>query len=234
MKKFIWAMALCFACVNFAQADVISTTDFESAGGFTTSTPEFSDGGSDYFIRTDGSDHSTFNVYNSPQGSFYFAANDIDGEGASETQTLNIDGINVANFTNLNVDFLLAEDDDGDDQDWDVGDSFTVWASIDGGADFQIFGVEDQGATNTEPLVDTDFDGLGDGAAITDVFTGFNAAISGTGSTLDLEFIFSFNSGDEDIAIDNIVVNGTNAVPEPATAVLFGLAGLGLCVVRRR
>jgi len=32
--------------------------------------------------------------------------------------------------------------------------------------------------------------------------------------------------------VDNFVV--TAAIPEPASAVLFGLTGLGLCVVRRR
>lgn len=38
----------------------------------------------------------------------------------------------------------------------------------------------------------------------------------------------------DEFALDNISITGFAAVPEPTTAVLFGLAGLGLCVVRRR
>ena len=48
------------------------------------------------------------------------------------------------------------------------------------------FGLRAPGALNTVAQVDTDFDGVGDGAIITDTFTQFIAAISGTGSSLDL------------------------------------------------
>ena len=59
---------------------------------YTVSTPEFTDGGQDYFIRTDGSNISSENFSNI-QGSSYFAAQDIDGDGANRNQTLTFSNI---------------------------------------------------------------------------------------------------------------------------------------------
>lgn len=236
--KLIYPLALLFLTVVTTVAPVnaaiVFSHDFESAGGYTTSTPEFSDGGSDYFHRTDGTAHSAFNVYNGSQGSFFFAANDIDGEGAAPSQTVSISGINITGQTSLTLDILLAEDDDGANQDWDADTSFSIFASIDGGTAFQILGVEAVGGTNTEPAIDTNFDGVGDGIALTDTFANFNSAIAGSGALLDLELRFdNFNAGDEDIGIDNIRINGV-AVPEPSSMALLAVASVAGIFRRRR
>ena len=65
---------------------------------------------------------------------------------------------------------------------------------------------------NSEPAQDTNFDGTGDGTALTNVFTSFTSAIAGTGTSLVLRMSSHLDSSDEDIAFDNIEVNGDLAL----------------------
>ena len=239
MKKIltlIFAAILSAGLAGQASADLITSVDFETPGGFTTSIPEATDGFFDYFTTSDGSNIG--GIYNSPQGNSFFAAADTDAaEIGASPASLFINDINITDFTNLNVQLLAAEDDDGTNQDWDASDAFEIFASIDGGPSTLVFSIRNDGTGfNAEPLIDTDLDGIGDGTAITDTFADFTGTIAGTGTELDLEFRFSLNSGDEDLAIDNIRINGdlaTSAIPEPSSIALLGLVGLA-GVVRRR
>lgn len=198
----------------------IYTLDFEAAGGYTTNFAESTDGTQDYFTRTDGSNINA--TYNTPQGSFYFAAQDIDNAPTAVTLPgmLDITGINIATQTNLSFSVMLAEDDDGGNQDWDDSDYVHFLYQIDGGGYQNLLWIENDGATfNTAPQIDTDFDGDGDGAEITDVFTAFVAAIAGTGNTLDIRVEISLGAGDEDIAFDNIqIFAGAPTTPDVALA----------------
>lgn len=236
MKKMLIA-SLLLGLVAIARADVIMVEDFEdSTVLYTTSDPEFSDGSGDYFIRTDGSDISS--TYLSPQGSSFFAAMDLDaanatGSGGPTTMTMSFTGISISGYSSLQFLGLFAEDDDGSNQDWDVSDGFLVEYQIDSGGYNNLLAFEDQGATNTEPLEDTDFDGVGDGTALTDTFTQYTKDITGTGSLLDIRMTMSFNSGDEDIGFDNIQVTGTSAIPEPGSLALLSLAGMVLLLRRK-
>ena len=210
------------APVASAQVTVLEEDFEDETVAYTTTTPEFTDddvsSGRDFFIRTDGSNIASAYEVTGFGGTSYFAAQDIDGEGADATQSMMFTGIDVEGLTDLQVSFRLAEDDDGENQDWDVTEHFRVYASVydvavagrQRGGEVLVFAVEDQGATNTEPLVDTDFDEVGDGTAITSEFAAFMASIPGTGERLDLRFEFSLNAGDEDIAIDDVMVTGTS------------------------
>jgi hypothetical protein len=197
------------------------TEDFESgSGGFTTSISECSDGGGDYFIITDGSTVS--GTYNGALGS-YFAAQDIDAAGcpaaAGATASVTISGIDIIGCTGLTISIDLAEDDDGANQDWDAGDFLHIEASIDGGGSQNLIWVEGQGGFNTAPFIDTDFDGTGDGTEITSSFQTFTNAIAGTGNSLTITITIQLDSGDEDIALDNIIITGTGCAgcPGPDT-----------------
>lgn len=192
---------------------LIYTEDFEDANlNYSTSITEFSDGSGDYFGRTPGN-ISTRNLdyAGSQLGNAWFAAEDIDGQGASLPVHLSLNAVNVSAYTNLEFRVYLAEDDDGSNQDWDAGDYLHISYSFDGGAQQNLLWVEAKGistGSNAEPSIDTDFDGLGDGQAVVDSFVQFTAAIAGTGNILALDFEFQLNSGDEDIGIDQIEIYG--------------------------
>jgi predicted extracellular nuclease len=198
---------------------IIFNEGFETDGNgtrYTTSTPEFSDGSADFFTRTDGANIGSFYEVAGVVGTSYFAAQDIDGEGAASVQTLSFTGIDIAGFESLSFSALFAEDQSGDgNEDWDANDFVRVSYRIDSGAFQPVFAIENDGSTsNSAPFVDTDLDGTGDGAEITDTFTRYGVPITGSGSLLDIEIAFRLEAGDEDIAIDDITVEGTSMASE--------------------
>lgn len=194
----------------------IFSEDFESDGNGTryeTSTLEFTDGSGDFFTRTDGTNIGSFYNVTGFGGSSYFAAMDLDGEGASLPLTLTFNNIDISGFSDLAFSVDLAEDDDGSNQDWDLTDFVKFEYRIDGGAFQNLLAVEsipDGDNFNAVPAIDTDFDGNGDGTEITDTFATFVASIAGTGSSLDLRTTYNLNSGDEDLSIDNLKIESTS------------------------
>jgi predicted extracellular nuclease len=199
----------------------IFTEGFEDAGAlaYTLDRPEFSDGAGDFLTRTDGTNIGGFYALTGAEGAFWFAAMDLDGEGGAGSAALLIEGIDVAGYGDLAFSGLFAEDDDGAGQDWDADSRVTVEARLDGGAWTPILQFAALGATNTEPGLDADFDGVADGPALTDAFAGFGAPIPGTGATLDLRVLMTaLDAGDEDISFDALTVTGT--LPSAETVVL--------------
>lgn len=201
---------------------------FETDGNgtrYTTSIPEFTNGDADFFTRTDGSNISSDYNVTGPDGSFYFAAQDIDGPaGFTSPQSLEFTGIDISDANNLVFSLLVAEDQATDgNKDWDASDFFTVEYQIDGGGYFDVLAFENSGPTfNTAPFEDTDFDAVGDGTEVTSTFATFENPIVGTGSSLDLRITFGLNSGDEDLAIDLLEVNG-DIVPSGPTKIAGAL-----------
>lgn len=229
MKKTLPILLLSTVAFSSANAATLLFEDFEDATvTYTTSVPEFSDGGGDFFTRTDGSNIGGFVNYNNIQGTSYFAAMDIDGEVASSQQTISFLGVNIAGQTDLSFSAYFAEDDDGSNEDWDLSDFAHIDYQIDGNGYQNLIWFENDGSTfNSAPLQDTNFDGTGDGTELTDTFSLFNAAITGTGSVLDLRITLDLNSGDEDFAIDDLSITGT-AVPLPAAVWMMGAGLFGL------
>jgi len=206
-------------------ADTIWTLDFESTGGYTPSITEFTDSaastGYDYFCQVDTSNgafdynHSSIGSVGSAmslsniQGTYFFAGQDLDGEGATLPLNITINDINISGYSDLTFYVYLAEDDESTNQDWDDADYMHIQYRIDDGSWNNLIWVEGAGGLNAEPKIDTNFDGTGDGTAITSTFAQFSNSITGTGSQIDIQVIFNLDSGDEDIAIDNLVITGT-------------------------
>lgn len=237
MKRLFLVLAAMILMAGSANADVVLLEDFEDTNvSYTTSVAEFTDGKGDFFIRTDGSDHGRFVNYDNIQGSSYFAAMDLDGEGASLPLTMSFTGIDISGYSNLAFSAFFAEDDDGTNEDWDRSDYVKIQYRIDGGKLQDLLAFENDGSTyNSAPFLDTDFDGTGDGTELTYNFAHFSEGIAGTGSSLDLVFTFQLNAGDEDIAIDNVMVTGDiSAVPAPNAVILLGCGLIGLVGFKRK
>lgn len=214
MKK-LYLLLIFIALTGFGYGQTtINNVTFESAGGYSTSVTEFTDGSYDFFTRTNGSNIGSGYVVENVQGTYYFAVEDTDGDGNPTNLNLIIDDIDISGYTTLQLKVFLAEDDSGDgDQDWDAATWVHFSYDIDNTESFtNLLWVEAEGGTNTVPKIDTDFNGLGDGTEITSSFVQFTVDISGTGSLLDLKVEFNnLKSGDEDIAIDNIEIVGIAA-----------------------
>lgn len=221
MKKLLLISILFFICLASVLAQEFWTLDFESPGGYSTSVAEFSDGSGDYFIRTDGTNISSTVVYSNLQGSYYFAAQDIDGEGASKPLFLEISSIDISGKTGIGFSVFLAEDEAADgNEDWDGSDYIHFQYSIDGGLFQELLWIENDGSTfNGSANIDTDFDGVGDGDEILPVFTEVAIAIPETGNSLDIKIIFNNDAGDEDIAIDNLKLSGAGVAPVLASPI---------------
>ena len=200
--------------------------DFEDATvSYTVDGPgEYSDGSEDYFIRTDESNIANAMAFSNKQGSFFFGAHDLDNavpgnSGGSKIREISFNNIDVSDLTSFTFSGYFAEDDDGGNQDWDdkpgtdSDDYLKVQYSFDGGTSWTtFFAIEgsNAGNFNGEPAIDTDFDGVGDGARITDTFTMHQASFTNGGgsATMNIKILINLDSGDEDIAIDSVIVTG--------------------------
>ena len=227
-SSFVKNSAVCGATTS-----TVVVEDFESgSGGFSTSISQCTGAAGDYFTVTDG---STINgTFTGITGSF-FAAQDIDGAGCpaapGANATLTISGIDISGCTDVSLQIDAAEDDDGANQDWDAGDFVHFDVSIDGGPFVPAIWFEGLGGFNTAPFVDTDFDGTGDGAEVTSSFQPFLSAILGSGTTMTIRVTIQLDSGDEDIAFDNIsIVCASLATCQacPNDTLTFSVAGTNL------
>jgi subtilisin-like proprotein convertase family protein len=212
------------------------TEDFEDATvDYVLSQAECNDTNGDYFTRTDGS--NVGGTYNNPVGTSFFAAQDIDGSPCMmPMSTMKYDNLAIANFTNIELCVYLAEDQASNGaEDWDAGDFLHINYDIDNsGTTTPAIWVEADPSTlsatgfNGLPRIDTDFDGEGDGAEITDNFTQYCFTLPATGSVMDIEITFAVNAGDEDIAIDELTLCGIFVAPTEPTISQTDVDGDGI------
>lgn len=214
LRTLFFSMAAGLTALPASAQSSLWTESFESDGNGTRyAATEFTDGFNDFFTRTDGSNIGGSYAVTGADGSFFFAGHDTDGEPeGGDIVSITFSPININGYTGLTFSGLFAEDDDGSAQDWDANALAYVEASIDGGAFTKILQFAAVGGTNTEPGLDTDFDGVADGASLSDAFATFSAAIAGTGSLLELRLTLEFlDAGDEDLAFDLLEVTGTQS-----------------------
>ncbi|MBL4698415.1 MAG: PEP-CTERM sorting domain-containing protein [Phycisphaerales bacterium] len=216
---------------GMANAGQIFQESFEGDPGMSyTFSNQFDDAGFDFFGRYMVPDNSNpaRDVFQSGwDGSFGIMGQDHDGDGEAATQSVMIDNIDIFGFTSLSMSMFAGALDSEAAGFFNFeavdGDGMSIWASIDGGADFMIGRFSPPSSGAGDLYVDADMDGIGDGARPTTDLADFAFNIAGVGSSLDLRIDMTSTSSFEALAIDNIRVNG---IPSPATLGLLGMAGL--------
>lgn len=210
MKNFYFLLFTFFISISDYGQTVIFEESFEIDGQGTryfTSVPEFSDGsGGDFFVRTDGlTNVPSYYEIIGQHGTQFFAAMDTNGDGQPKIITLSFLSIDISTYTDLTFAILAAEDDSSDGlEDWDADTSVLIETNIDGAGWTNLMQFSGGDATNTEPGLDTNFDGVADSVMLTPTFQEFTASV-GTGSSLDIRITFTnLDDGDEDFAMDNV------------------------------
>jgi hypothetical protein len=188
---------------------------------YTASQP-FNVGADGYWDRGTNADFDTLIPYVSPEGAFFWAAEDTDetpGNG-NPIQTLEFTGINIAGHTDLEFSGLFAATQqflgDGLPYNGGHGEHIKVLYQVNGGG-FQN-GVWFTANANAHLALDTDFDGTGDGAELVDSFLPYYFRIP-DGGTLDLHIEVKADSASEEVAFDSLMVTGSLLPPKVAPIV---------------
>ena len=224
-------------------AGVFWSDDFEnptspSSGTRTPST----NGGSTtaYFKRTDGSDihileGGSVGSYYSKEGTFFWAGEDHDGAfgTGNELQTITWTGIDISGKTSLSFKGLFAANNlNNAFENADVGFSHTDYVlveyEIDGGITQKLIEFRTNDPTGVDRVLydDTNFDGIGDGANLTNTFNEFIKTIPATGNTITLRLKAYSNSGNEEWAIDNFRLESTGPSTTLATVTTTNALGI--------
>ena len=196
------------------------TETFSTTTQFTGEQWFWSDGSTDYYGiapsnygSQSSANENTFSGYTGE----YLTGEDMDGYG-SETNLPSgfslpaelIWSVDVSGYTSLEFSGLFGS---AYTNKHDGSDYLKISASLDGGSSYTEVLAFESTTTGTNGALsqDTDSDGIGDGTQLTSTLQTFTSSISGTGTTLLLKLEASFNSGDEDFAVDDFSVTGTAA-----------------------
>lgn len=216
-------------------ASILLLEDFETDGEGTryVSTHSFTDGVDDYFIRTDGyTEASGVPLYSGYGGSYFWAAEDVDGPANPEgLALLDFSGVELGGFERIVISLDVAA---GSLAAYDsVNDFALVQYRVDGAAWKNVFAFQNDGSRYNSALYqDFDYDGIGEGDPLGMEFRTFSSGeLAINGSLLDLRIDVFMDANLEAVAFDNITIT---AVPEPAgMAVAVGLMSLIPLIYRR-
>lgn len=231
------ASFLGLAC-HLGHSAIIYQESFETDGQntrYTASTP-FNDGASDHWNRTDGSDIANVSgSYSGANGTFFWAAEDTDDNGGNgnDEQTLTISGIDISLYTNVTVtaSFAAGNTNGVGASAYDATDFIQLNYDLDSGGEANgvHFRYVDNGDAFNEPIgLDANFDGTADSPSLNLLdltFTDYTFSVA-DGSNLDLVMRVFMDSASEEIAFDNIRVEGDLvAIPEPSSIMIVLFSG---------
>jgi len=237
MNKFgIFGVAAIIAAAGSASAAIIFQESFEQAPGTTyTQSNVFDDGFFDYFSRylsPDNSNAARDDFQTGFDGDWAIQGQDFDGDGFAPTQSVNIPGIGISGMSSMSVIIsfgALNSEPAFDNFEAADGDGFKIFANIDGAGATLIGEFAPNSTGRSDLYLDTNGDGIGDGAGLTVDLTDYSFNIAGTGSSLEIIIEMTTTASFEALVIDNVRID---AIPAPGALTLLGLTGL--VATRRR
>ncbi|KAF0094417.1 MAG: hypothetical protein E1N59_1948 [Puniceicoccaceae bacterium 5H] len=238
LSRLCYGLGCSLALAASTQAFVITQESFETIPGAAyTLSNTFDDGTGDFFDRYEVPDLT--NLYRSDfqngwDGNYGIMGQDFNGEGYDATQVVAISNIDTSLFQDLTVSFSVGAISDSEFPTYEPedGDSIELYATFDSGPRYLVAAFRTNGSAG-DLYNDTDLDGVGDGAGLTESLAEFIFPLNNTGNLLTLEFEMTSTDSFETLALDDVVLEGV-AVPESSTAALAAAAAAGLLVMSRR
>lgn len=202
------AMLFGFALISNLSFGQILSEAFDNDSNFAKSETFANDGISDYFGildptgATNDFDNNTTDAtpngvpgYTGNVGN-YLVGEDLDGELSSATQTLIWANLNITGYTDLNLSVKLAAGSG-----FDEGDGITLAANIDDNGYTNISSFTVASGFNQFPTDGT--------TTLSTTMQTITASIAETGSSMDLKLTLKAGAGNEEFAVDDIVIDGT-------------------------
>ena len=227
------------AAPSIAPGQLLLDESFETDGQgsrYTASQPFNAQG--NYWDRGEVSDFDSLVPYVNPDGSFFWAAEDINaqmpGGNGNDVQTIEFNTIDIAGATDLEFSGLFASsanDFFGPGFPFhEADDGLTVQYSVDGGPFLDGLCFSRDAVSNLRH--DNGCDGIGDGDLLTADFFGAGNPYSFTipaGTTLDLRIVVKADESSEELAFDSIQV-----LPEPGEVSSLVCGSIALALLARR
>ncbi|MDH5399479.1 MAG: hypothetical protein OEX02_15120, partial [Cyclobacteriaceae bacterium] len=242
MKTYIFIIMSFLSLYTTKAQEILWIEDFETEGEGVryTSSNQFQDGCNDHFRRTDGTDvcisSSTCagtTTYTNISGSFFWAGEDQNdagtGDGLNE-KSIVFQPLDVAGYTNFTFSGLFGAGNEcgNDASSYDDPDYIHVYYQINNGAWVLALAFESESnstLTNQPLALDTDLDGVGDGAELTATLAEYSFTIPQRADILAIKIETHADADKEEIAFDNFSISGEIFVcTEPGVPVVTASA----------
>lgn len=233
MKKItLVLLTLLLFQTTFAQVSIF-TEKFETCKGTYDEFGVYSDGSSDYFIRTNGSIETVDCVALSPittgqlaytnTDGYYYTGEDTDrsaenpnttGEFGSQALSsgVHIANIDVSSYDNIQISCSFAARN---------GITFEpnleyikIYVDPNNTASWQLIGAAETSSAvvSSNMSIDTDLDGVGDGTVLTEAFQGFTFDVPSGATMMNVRIEINSSSGSEEMAFDSFEVKGDSTL----------------------
>lgn len=194
---------------------------FESTGGYTVSN-EFGllDTDAAYFKRGQDGDFEMATTMTNEDGTYYFGGENTDQSPGTGASGVTLTNLNVASYGHFAIRIAAAANESGNN--YESSDYILVQTRFDGGTWVTNGAFRGDGTSRMKE--DTDLDGVGDGAALSNAFQNFEFEVAEEGDSLQVRVLFYMSEDGEEAGFDNIRVLGdlidrSSTVNAPGTQV---------------
>ncbi len=163
------------------------------------------DGSFDFFGRFEVDSNSARDDYAGLDGNYFIVGQDIDGQTASPTGIITLDAVDITGVSDIVVTASFGGNaSEPSFFNFESGEGIEIYATIDAGSPTLIGRFVNDGADGDLQL-DTDLDGIGDGATLTHDMADFSFNLTGvSGSSMVVSIEMTADDSFEDMGVDNV------------------------------